>query len=186
MPEIATPNRVISVAVVDDDANVRNGLWWLLNNIAGLRCTGAFASCREFLTSVAEPPDILLLDVSMPETSGIDGIPPIKTKFPATKIIMHSNFDDEDKMLRSRRAGAMGYVLKYASAPQLYEAILRVHRGGSVWPPGFEQEEPRPPGFTAFLNVLIRKARAVFNASRKMPLILHSAKLTIDFIFSIT
>ncbi len=168
MPEIATQNRVISVAVVDDDANVRNGLWWLLNNIAGLRCAGAFASCREFLATDAEPPDILLLDVSMPETSGIDCVQPIRTKFPATKIIMHSNFDDEDKMSHSRRAGARGYVLKNASAPQLYETIQRVHRGGTVWPPGFEQEEPRPPGFTTFLNVLIRKVRAVFNARRKM------------------
>jgi DNA-binding NarL/FixJ family response regulator len=168
MPEIATQNRVISVAVVDDDANVRHGLWWLLNNIAGLRCAGAFTSCREFLATSAEPPDILLLDVSMPETSGIDGIPPIKRKFPATKIIMHSNFDDEDKIARSRRAGARGYVLKNASAPQLYETILHVHRGGAAWPPGFEQEEPRLPGFTAFLNALIRKARAVFNASPKI------------------
>jgi DNA-binding NarL/FixJ family response regulator len=168
MPEIAMQNCVISVAVVDDDANVRHGLWWLLNNIAGLRCTGAFASCREFLTSVDEPPDILLLDVSMPETSGIDGIPPIKRKFPATEIIMHSNFDDDDKMSRSRQAGARGYVLKNASAPQLYEAIQRVHRGGSAWPPGFEQGESRPLGFTAFLNILIRKARTVFNSRRKM------------------
>ncbi|MCI0696725.1 response regulator transcription factor [candidate division KSB1 bacterium] len=168
MSEIAAQNHIISVAVVDDDANVRNGLWWLLNNIAGLRCAGAYASCREFLATSAEPPDILLLDVSMPETSGIDGMQPIKTKFPAIKIIMHSNFDDEDKMSRSRRAGARGYVLKNASAPQLYETILHVHRGGAVWPPGFEPEESRPLGFTAFLNTLIRKARAVFNARRKM------------------
>lgn len=168
MLEIATPNRVISVAVVDDDANVRHGLWWLLSNIAGLRCAGVYASCHEFLTTNTEPPDVLLLDVSMPETSGIDGIPPIKTKFPATKIIMHSNFDDEDKIVRARRAGARGYVLKNASAPQLYETILHVHRGGAVWPPGFEPEEPRRLGFAAFLNALIRKARAVFNARRQM------------------
>jgi DNA-binding NarL/FixJ family response regulator len=168
MPEIATTNLVISVAVVDDDANVRNGLWWLLNNLAGLRCAGAYASCREFLATNAEPPDILLLDVSMPETSGIDCVQPIKTKSPTIKIIMHSNFDDEDKISRSRRAGAKGYVLKNASAPQLYEAILRVHRGDSVWPPGFEPEESRPLGFTAFLKALIRNARAVFNASRKI------------------
>jgi DNA-binding NarL/FixJ family response regulator len=115
MPEIATPNRVISVAVVDDDANVRHGLWWLLNNIAGLRCAGAFASCREFQANIDEPPDILLLDVSMPEISGIDCVQPIKTTFPAAKIIMHSNFD-----------------------------------------------------FTAFINALVRKARAAFSASRKM------------------
>ncbi len=144
MPETAAQNQIVSVAVVDDDANVRHGLWWLLNNIAGLRCAGAFASCREFQASLAEPPDILLLDVSMPETSGIDSVQPIKTKFPATKIIMHSNFDDEDKISRSRRAGARGYVLKNALAPQLYEAILRVHRGGAAWPPGFEPEESHP------------------------------------------
>lgn len=167
MPEIAASNHIISVAVVDDDANVRHGLWWLLNNLVGLRCTGTYASCRELLAASVASPDILLLDVNMPETSGIDGIQAIKARFPGIKIIMHSNFDDEDKILRSQRAGAKGYVLKNASAPQLYDAILLVHCGGAVWPAGFEPETARPVNRNAFLNALIRKVRAVLNPAAK-------------------
>lgn len=124
----------ITIAVVDDDAIIRQGLWWLLNHITGLRCAGAYASCEEFLASSVTAPEIVLLDVSMPKVSGIDSIPEISAAFPQTRIIMHSNFDDDDKIWRSRRAGARGYVLKNASAPQLYEAILKVCAGGEVWP----------------------------------------------------
>lgn len=167
MPETATSNHIISIAVVDDDANVRQGLWWLLNNLAGLRCAGTFTSYHELLAVSVPPPDILLLDVNLPETSGIDGIPALKAKFPAIKIIMHSNFDDEDKIWRSQRAGAVGYVLKNASAPQLYEAILRVHRGGSLWPAGFEPETSRSANRQTFIKALLRRARSVFNRGRK-------------------
>jgi FixJ family two-component response regulator len=66
---VASPN-VIAVAVVDDDATVRHGWWWLLNNVIGIRCAGAYASCREFLAANAGSPDLLLLDVAMPELSG--------------------------------------------------------------------------------------------------------------------
>lgn len=168
MPETAIQNPVISVAVVDDDANVRNGLRWLLSNLAGLRCAGTFASCDEFRTTSGEPADILLLDVNMLGTSGIDGVQAIKARFPAIKIIMHSNFDDDDKILRSQQAGATGYVLKNASAPQLYDAILLVHRGGSIWPAGFEPETSRSANRNALLNALIRKARSVVNPGGKM------------------
>ncbi len=149
----------INVAVLDDDANVRNGLWWLLNHVVGLRCTGTYASCAEFLAKRDPPPDVLLLDVSMPIMSGLDGIRPIKAKYPTLKILMHSHFDDEDKIARARQAGALGYVLKNALAPQLYDAILAVHRGGAVWPASFDSEAANPARST-FLKILIRKIRA--------------------------
>jgi DNA-binding NarL/FixJ family response regulator len=132
---------MITVAVVDDDVNIRNGLWWLLNNVVGIRCPEVYASFREAMTGLTErPPNIILLDVSMPETSGIDAIRSIRAQLPLVKIIMHSNYDDEEKILRSMRAGAAGYVLKNSSAPALYDAIMKVYQGGSVWPPGFEAQ----------------------------------------------
>ena len=128
----------IKVAVIDDDAHIRNGLWWLLNNITGLRCVGTYAGCKEFLALPLCEVDVLLLDVSMPSMSGLQGLRPIRARYPALKIIMHSNFDDENKIMRAQRAGAVGYVLKHASAPQLHEAILAAARGATVWPVGFD------------------------------------------------
>lgn len=162
MTEIATPTTVINVAVIDDDANVRNGLWWLLDHVVGLRCVGTYAGCREFLNSNATPPEVLLLDVSMPEMSGLEGIRPIKTQYPSIKIIVHSNFEDEDKITHAQHDGAAGYVLKNASAPQLYDAILSVYRGDSVWPAGFEHETSNSTRFS-FLKALVHKVRTAVN-----------------------
>lgn len=169
MTETAASRRIITVAVIDDDANVRHGLWWLLNNVIGIRCSGAYASCHEFFASKEPAPDILLLDIAMPEVSGFDAIPLLKAKHPALKIIMHSNFDDDDKIMRARQAQVCGYILKNASAPQLYEAIEQVYRGNSVWPAGFEQDEP---GFNnsiphAFLKALKRRLGALADGARK-------------------
>lgn len=138
MFDTETEDKSIRIAVVDDDAHVRQGLWWLLNNVMGLSCAGTYASWREFLAANAPPPDVLLLDVNLLADSGLCGIPPLREKFPSLKIIMHSNFDDEDKILAAQAAGANGYVLKNASAPQLYQSVMQVYRGEAVWPPGFE------------------------------------------------
>jgi DNA-binding NarL/FixJ family response regulator len=141
MSEIGKQENFITVAVVDDDAHVRTGLWWLLNNVVGMRCAGVFSTYREALTTLSsQPPDVILLDVSMPDISGIDAIRPLHAKLPVAKIIMHSNYDDEEKIVGSMKAGAAGYVLKNSSAPTLYDAIVKAHQGGSVWPPGFDAE----------------------------------------------
>lgn len=158
------PERItssIKIAVIDDDANLRNGLWWLLHHIAGLECVGAYAGCKEFLAQENFPLDVLLLDVAMPGISGLDGVRLIKARYPALKIIMHSNFDDESKIMRAQRLGAAGYVLKNASAPQLHEAILAAARGESVWPFGFERNalSAAPP---SLWQMLAQKLRILF------------------------
>lgn len=152
--------QIINVALIDDDANIREGLWWLLNNIAGLRCVGAYAGCKEFLALTDLKLEVLLLDVTMPGMSGLEGLRPIKARYPGLKIIMHSNFDDEDKIMRAQRAGAAGYILKSASAPQLHEAILAAARGEEVWPIGFDGNRlsALPP---SFLQTLVNKVRAL-------------------------
>lgn len=130
--------KVITVSVIDDDANIRSGLSWLLNNTAGLSCLETYTSYSEAQKGFAQkPPDILLLDIGLPVISGIESIQPIRKRFPEIKIIMHSNYDEDEKIVRSIRAGASGYILKNASSSWLHHAILKVVQGGSVWPPGY-------------------------------------------------
>ena len=132
-----THQNLISVAIIDDDANVRSGVAWLLNISAGFRCLGAYADCSAALPAIKQaPPDVLLLDVNLPAASGIDCIPLIRQHHPAMKIIMHSNYDDEDKIARSRQAGAAGYVLKNSPVEALCHAIRTVYAGGMLWPDG--------------------------------------------------
>jgi len=132
-------NATITVAVVDDDTYIRNGLSQLLNNVVGMNCVGSYATPDEFINDCATwSPDLLLLDVSLKGSSGIDAIPTIKKHLPNVAILMHSNYDDHDNIVRSREAGASGYMFKNSSAPALYDAILEVAAGGSAWPPGYD------------------------------------------------
>ncbi len=161
MAETTSTTDLIKIAVIDDDANVRNGLWWLLNHVIGLRCVGAYSSCAEFMAQSTQTPEVLLLDLVLPGTSGLEGIRPILRKHPALKILMHSNFDDEEKILHARRAGAAGYILKNASAPQLHDAILAVHRGETLWPAGLNRECTNAASFSC-LHDLTQKLRTIF------------------------
>jgi len=161
------PSREIRVAVVDDDVNVRTGLWWLLSNIAGLHCVGTYANYQEALQGLKlQAPDIVILDVSMPGISGLDAVRPLRRQSPHIKIIMHSNFDDEDKITSARQAGASGYVLKNASAPALYDAILKVHRGETVWPAGFNESEDTLAQLN-FMSRLAARARILLKTTRR-------------------
>ena len=168
MAMIAHKNKVITVAIVDDDVNIRDGLWWLLNNVKGMQCIGAYASWPEAMTAfTAQAPDVLLLDVSLQNASGLDSIKPMRAKFPAMKIVMHSNYDNEEKIMLARTRGASGYVLKNASAPALHAAILSVYGGKEVWPVGYQQHEPSVSSETRSTSIfsLFQKAKSFFSPS---------------------
>ena len=165
--ENLSQNRPITVAVVDDDVNVRTGLWWLLSNIVGVQCIGTYANFHEAMQGLKlQAPDVVLLDVTMPGVSGLEAIRPLRQQSPHMKIIMHSNYDDEEKITRARRAGAAGYVLKNASAPALYEAILKVHQGDSVWPPGYRDADLEAASRADLISRLATKARRMINKKR--------------------
>lgn len=143
MDTIKPGTRSITVAVVDDDAKVRSDLAWLLNSAEGLRCPGLFPTCRAALEAFSEmAPEVLLLDVNLPGINGIEGIPLFHEKIPGLKIVMFSNYEDEDKIMRSRAAGAAGYLRKNTPAAALFEAIRTVQQGGEVWPAGSKTVSP--------------------------------------------
>jgi DNA-binding NarL/FixJ family response regulator len=167
MPEDEILPKTITIAVVDDDVNVRTGLWWLLSNIAGIHCTGTYADfCEAMQGLTLQAPDIVLLDVTMPGVSGIDAIRPIHKQSPHVRIIMHSNYDDEEKIFQAQQAGAAGYILKNASAPALYEAILKVYQGGSVWPTGYEEADLEPLSHNDFIGRVAARARTLLKGVR--------------------
>lgn len=154
-------HEVINIAVVDDDAVVRDGLRTLLNNVPALQCIGVYRDVAEAMSGMLEhTPDILLLDVSLPGTTGIDAIRPMHERFPRMKIIMHSNYDHEEKILRARLEGAAGYVLKNQGTAALHFAILKVSAGGSVWPAGYAEREG--PARRNIRSPIIQKVRNLF------------------------
>lgn len=122
----------IRVVVVDDHAVVRAGLRALLEREPGIVPVDEAANADEALFRVIEhKPDVLLIDVTMPGTSGIEAIPKLREASPATKVLVLSMHDDPGYVRDAFAAGATGYVLKEAADTEVVAAIREVAGGGS-------------------------------------------------------
>jgi two-component system, NarL family, nitrate/nitrite response regulator NarL len=130
----------IEVVVVDDHPLFRQGVVASLTGTTGFRVVGEAADVRKAIETVrARQPDIVLLDVALPEGSGIDAIGPILIECPTARIIMLTVADDSDTILAAMRAGAAGYVLKGSSAAELRRALRTVCAGAHYTSPGAAQ-----------------------------------------------
>lgn len=120
----------IRVVLADDHQLFRDGMKAMLQASEAAEVVGEAASGSVLLTVLAaQNPDIVLLDISMPQESGIDLLPVIKERFPRVKCIMLTMHDDVQYVLRSLRQGADGYLLKEADAEELRTAIQEVYAG---------------------------------------------------------
>jgi two-component system response regulator NreC len=121
---------VIRIVVVDDLEVVRRGLRLLLNAEEDMEVVGDVGTVREAVFEVrAARPDVLLLDVTMPEESGIDGLPKLLHESPEMHVLMLSMQDDQSYLREAFAAGARGYVLKEAIDAELVAAVRDVAAG---------------------------------------------------------
>lgn len=122
----------ISIFIVDDHYMVIEGIRALLNgnnNIDLIGHSSNAQSCLDFLAKVQ--PDIILMDISLPGTSGIELCREVKTKYPRIRIIGLSTFNQHSYISRMMENGAAGYILKNASQEELLLAINTVKKGGT-------------------------------------------------------
>jgi two-component system response regulator NreC len=121
---------VIRIVVVDDHEVVRSGLRLLLSAEEDMEVVGAAGTVREAVFEVrAAKPDVLLLDVTMPEESGIDALPKLLHESPEMRVLMLSMQDDPSYLREAFAAGARGYVLKEAIDAELVAAVRDVAAG---------------------------------------------------------
>jgi two-component system, NarL family, response regulator NreC len=121
----------IRVLIVDDHAVVRAGLRLLLDAEDDLEPVGEAGSGREaILEARSLRPDVILMDVVMPDGSGLDVLPTLLHERPETKILVLSMQDDPQYVRQAFAAGASGYVLKEAADTEVVAAIREVARGG--------------------------------------------------------
>jgi NarL family two-component system response regulator LiaR len=136
-----TPIRVL---IVDDHALVREGTRQLLELEDGLLVVGVAANGVEALRQVEEThPDVVLMDIEMPEMDGIEATARIAANFPGTAVLALSAYDDDQYVQRLIEAGAVGYMLKDVRGGQLIDAIRSVHRGESVLHPSIARKVMR-------------------------------------------
>lgn len=127
----------ISVAIVEDDNEIRNMLEILIDRSEGFSCKLVFSNCEEAMEQVKkELPDVMLMDIGLPGMSGIEGIRQLKESIPGTDFIMLTIREDEGSIFQSLCAGATGYLMKDTDPVRILEAIKEVHDGGSPMSPG--------------------------------------------------
>ena len=133
---MSTPCSDLSVAIVEDDRPIRDGLAALIDGTMGYRCAGAYGSVEEALRSIASPPPrVLLLDIDLPGMPGSDGVVPLLEKCPDLRILMLTIYDEETQVFESICNGASGYLLKNTSPARLLEAIDQAAEGGAPMSP---------------------------------------------------
>jgi two-component system response regulator NreC len=121
---------VIRVLVVDDHAVVRSGLRLLIDAEPDLETVGEAGSVRDAIFEArSTSPDLILMDVSMPEESGLDGLPRILHEHPDVRVLILSMEDDPHYVREAFAAGASGYVLKEAADTEVVTAIREVAAG---------------------------------------------------------
>jgi DNA-binding NarL/FixJ family response regulator len=123
----------IRIAIVDDDDRLRANLAQAVNQFEGCRCVGQFSSAQAAVKGIpTEPPAVVLMDINMPGTSGIECVRELKAAHPDIEFIMLTVYEDAESVFESLAAGASGYLLKQATREELLSAIRQVHAGGSA------------------------------------------------------
>ena len=126
----------IRVMLADDHSLFRAGIRVLLEGIEGVEIVGEARDGHEALRLVTEQrPDVLLLDVALPQLNGIEVTERLAREAPGTRVLMLSMFANEEYVLRSLRAGAAGYLLKDSTVLELESALRSVADGGSYLSP---------------------------------------------------
>lgn len=125
---------VIRVLVADDHAVVREGVRHVLSGEAGFEVVGEAASRAEVLELArSRQPDVVVLDISMPDGTGLSAIGALHAAAPAARVLILSIHDHEQYVLESVRAGAQGYLRKDSTPAELRDAVRAVHRGDSFF-----------------------------------------------------
>ena len=132
---------MIRVAIFDDNKTFTDNLSLMFEGSDDYLLTGVFSNALNVLSKVVKAkPDVIIMDIKMPEVSGIEAVKTIKKEHPAIQILMQTVFEDEDKVFAAICAGASGYILKGTPPDDILEAIAEVYTGGSPMSPSIARK----------------------------------------------
>jgi two-component system response regulator DevR len=135
------PARRLRILVVDDHEVVRQGLVSLLDRRSGFEVVAQAGSVAESIAQAARfEPDLVIMDVRLPDGSGIEACREIRAARPETRVIMLTSFPDEEAVLSAIIAGASGYLLKQIRGRELVSALEAVGRGESLLDPAVTEK----------------------------------------------
>jgi DNA-binding NarL/FixJ family response regulator len=121
------------VAIVEDNRTTREGLETIVNLSPDFRCICTCATAEEALRVLPEKaPDLVLMDIQLPNMSGVECVAKLKELLPNVHAIMVTVYEDPDRIFRALRAGASGYLLKRATHEEVLTAMREVQQGGGA------------------------------------------------------
>jgi DNA-binding NarL/FixJ family response regulator len=133
---MSTLAKKIKVIVFEDNIHLSESLSFLLNRSERFTCAYASGDAMHIIDDIRTyQPQLILMDIEMPGISGIEATRLVKETFPELLILMHTAFDDDDKIFQSLCAGGSGYLLKNTTPEQILQALTDVYNGGSVFSP---------------------------------------------------
>ena len=128
--------RPIKVAIIEDQPEIREGLASLIGGTDGFQCTASFGSTEEALAGIAlDLPHVVLVDLVLPRTSGIEAIRLLRERHPALLFLVLSVYEDDDRIFEALCAGACGYLLKKTPPARLLESLTEAVTGGAPMSP---------------------------------------------------
>ncbi|HLP77620.1 MAG TPA: response regulator transcription factor [Candidatus Paceibacterota bacterium] len=134
-PESGTPNKltgVITIAIVEDNAPMRETLMQLIQETPELKCIGVCDTAAKALRQIPKlAPDVVIMDIRLPDRSGIECTARLKPLLPETQIMIYTVNEDNDQIFEALKAGASGYLLKSATPTDIREALVDIRLGGS-------------------------------------------------------
>lgn len=123
---------MIKVAIVEDEARFRKSLVRVLQSATDVKCVAEYGSGAEALAGLPDlRPDLVLMDLNLPDQSGAEVTARIKELLPELNVIILTVYNDAEHIFQALRAGACGYLLKQSSAKEIVDAILQAQNGGS-------------------------------------------------------
>ncbi|MFQ5523122.1 MAG: response regulator [Acidimicrobiia bacterium] len=130
----------LRILLVDDHEVVRQGIKALIDSQEDMEVVGEAATAEDGIRRVGyDDPDVVVLDVRLPDASGVEACREIRSRFPDVKVLMLTSFADEEALMSAILAGAAGYVLKRVKGTELIEDIRRVGTGASLLDPEMTQ-----------------------------------------------
>ena len=129
-------SKVLRVAVIEDEKDLRQGLAALLELAPGFRAVGAYGSFEEALNRLeSRPCDAALVDLGLPGMTGLEGIPRLRRLLPSVAIVVFSVYEDPERIFEALSRGACGYLLKSTSPEKLLEGLREAVAGGAPMTP---------------------------------------------------
>lgn len=130
-----------TLLIYEDNSRLRQSLELLLGEGGGFEVLAAFPDCNDVIKQVGKfKPDLVIMDIDMPGIGGIEGVKLLKSDFPEVKVVMHTVFDDDNRIFECICSGADGYLLKNTSPVKFIQSLHELMEGGTPMSPFVAQK----------------------------------------------